>query len=145
MARFRPFRGIRYTTEKAGVFDDLVAPPYDVISPEARDALYDKGPYNVTRLILNRDGHVAAGNLYRQWLEDSVLARDEAPSFYLYCQDFECDGPKRRTGVIGALRLEPFSTGVVRPHERTFSHHKRDRLDLTEQARANLSPIFGMY
>ena len=47
--------------------------------------------------------------------------------------------------MIGALHLEPFSRGVVRPHERTFDHHKRDRLELTSQVRANLSPIFGLY
>ena len=33
----------------------------------------------------------------------------------------------------------------MRPHERTFAHHKRDRLDLTKQVQANLSPIFGLY
>jgi uncharacterized protein (DUF1015 family) len=74
-----------------------------------------------------------------------VLRRDERPAFYLYRQDFECEGARSRVGIIGAMHLEPFTTGVVRPHERTFSHHKRDRLELTKQVRANLSPIFGLY
>jgi uncharacterized protein (DUF1015 family) len=145
VARFRPFRGIRYNAEKVGALDAVVAPPYDVISAEQRDALYDAGPYNATRLILNREGHAEAARLYRSWQSDGALQRDEQPCFYLYAQDFDVDGPKRRTGIIGALHLEPFSTGVVRPHERTFSHHKDDRLSLTSEVRANLSPIFGLY
>jgi uncharacterized protein (DUF1015 family) len=145
LARFRPFRGIRYVRDRAEPLDRVVAPPYDVISPERRDELYDAGPHNVTRLILNRDGHEAAGALFRRWLAEGVLAPDPEPTFYLYCQDFDCRGPRRRTGVIGALGLEPFSTGVVRPHERTFPKHKKDRFELTGQVKANLSPIFGLY
>jgi uncharacterized protein (DUF1015 family) len=145
LARFRPFRGIRFAPERVGSLDALVAPPYDVISPAARDELCARSEYNVTRLILNPQGHAEAASLFRRWLADGVLVRENGPAFYLYCQDFECDGPKRRTGVIGALHLEPFSTGVVRRHERTFAHHKRDRLELTREVRANLSPIFGLF
>ena len=145
MARFRPFKGIRFAAARVGSMEPIVAPPYDVISPEARDRLCAASPYNVTRLILNPDGHGVAADLYRRWLSDGVLVRDEAPSFYLYSQEFDCDGPRRRVGVIGALHLEPFSSGVVRRHERTFAHHKRDRLELTQAVRANLSPIFGLF
>ena len=30
----KPFRALRYDVETAGPLDDLVAPPYDVITPE---------------------------------------------------------------------------------------------------------------
>lgn len=145
MARFRPFRGIRYAAGRVGALDSIVAPPYDVISPEARDCLIASSPYNVARLILNPDGHAQAAVQYRRWLAEGALAREDLPAFYLYSQDFESNGPRRRVGVIGALHLEPFSTGVVRRHERTFAHHKRDRLELTQQVRTNLSPIFGLF
>ena len=146
MARFRPFKGIRFAGEAAGDMDAAVAPPYDVISEEQRDALYDAGSWNVTRLILNRDGHAEAGRLFREWTEQGNVASDAEDSFYLYSQEFEVEGRLlRRTGVIGALALEPFSRAVVLPHERTFSHHKKDRLELTTEVRANLSPIFGLY
>ena len=145
MARFRPFRGIRFSPDAVASLDDVVAPPYDVISEQARDNLYEASPYNVARLILNRDGHRAAAEVFRGWQRDRVLVRDDRPTFYLYCQEFDCNGPRRRTGIIGAMHLEPFSTGVVRPHERTFAHHKNDRLELTTEVKANLSPIFGLY
>jgi len=145
LARFRPFRGVRYEPSRIGALDRVVAPPYDVISPSERDALYDASPYNCTRLILNKDGHDEAARQYRQWSGSGILQRDHAPSFYLYVQDFEAGGPRRRIGVLGALALEPYKTGVVLRHENTFAHHKRDRLELTKRVKANLSPIFCVY
>lgn len=125
--------------------DAVVAPPYDVISPAERDALCEASPFNCTRLILNKDSHDAAADLYRAWQSDGTILRDDAPAFYLYTQEFEAGGPRRRIGVLGALALEPYSTGVVLRHENTFAHHKRDRLELTKRVRANLSPIFCVY
>jgi len=145
MARFRPFRAIRYSASKVGRMDDVVAPPYDVISPAERDAFHAASPFNCTRLILNKESHDAAADQYRQWQADGVLVREDAPAFYLYVQEFEADGPRRRIGVLGALALEPYSTGVVLRHENTFAHHKRDRLELTKRVKANLSPIFCVY
>ena len=148
MARFRPFRGIRFSADAVGgksAFDGIVAPPYDVINQDARDELLASSAFNVTRLILNPEGHDAAATQFQEWISQGVLAREEAPAFYVYCQEFEHHGSHRRTGIIGALHLEPFSTGVVRRHETTFAHHKQDRLNLTERVEANLSPIFGLY
>jgi uncharacterized protein (DUF1015 family) len=145
VARFRPFRAVRYSSSRVGAMDAVVAPPYDVISPAERDAFYEASPFNCTRLILNKESHDAAAEQYRAWEADGVLTRDDAPAFYLYTQEFEAGGPRRRIGVLGALALEPYSTGVVLRHENTFAHHKRDRLELTRRVKANLSPIFCVY
>jgi uncharacterized protein (DUF1015 family) len=45
----RPFRALRYAIEP---LDDLVAPPYDVISDEQRRAYLERSPYNVVHLTL---------------------------------------------------------------------------------------------
>lgn len=145
MARFRPFRAVRYSAARVGALDAIVAPPYDVISPPERDAFYEASPFNCTRLILNKESHDAAADQYRAWQAEGVLGRDAEPAFYLYTQEFEAGGPRRRIGVLGALALEPYSTGVVLRHENTFAHHKRDRLELTKRVKANLSPIFCVY
>src|SRR5690606_6762730 len=56
------------------------------------------------------------------------------------------DGSRhQRSGVLAAVRLEPFSEGNILPHERTFPSAKADRLKLMHACRANLSPIFGVY
>ncbi|MGD9126415.1 MAG: DUF1015 family protein, partial [Planctomycetia bacterium] len=51
MAEIEAFRGVRYDLGKVGALSDVIAPPYDVISPEMQDELYNKHPNNVIRLI----------------------------------------------------------------------------------------------
>ena len=43
MAVVKPFRAVRYG-EPAGPLEALVAPPYDVISPEQREQLAAEAP-----------------------------------------------------------------------------------------------------
>ena len=50
-----------------------------------------------------------------------------------------------RYGFICTLRLEDFSSGFVRPHERTFQSVKDERLGLMQACEANLSPVFALY
>jgi uncharacterized protein (DUF1015 family) len=149
MAQIAPFPAWRYDASRVGVMADVIAPPYDVISPAEQAALYERSPYNVVRLILARDAEradAAAGTL-RGWIDQGVLAQEAAPAVYLYSQRFTLpDGrARRRDGVLCRLRLEDFSSGVVRPHERTFPGPKRDRLALMRATGAYLSPIFGLY
>jgi hypothetical protein len=145
VARFRPFRGIRFSAGKSTARPSRRA-AYDVISPDKRDELYrGSAPQRHTADPQSRRSRPKQRASFAAWVDDGTLERDDSPSFYVYRQDFACDGAKSRVGVIGAMHLEPFSTGVVRPHERTFAHHKQDRLELTRQVKANLSAIFGLY
>jgi uncharacterized protein (DUF1015 family) len=149
MAEIAPFAAWRYDADRVGRMSDVIAPPYDVISPAEQDALYERSPHNVVRLILARDAERAdaAARTLRSWIDDGVLAQESEPAVYLYSQRFTLpDGRAlRRDGVICRLRLEDFSRGVVRPHERTFPGPKRDRLALMRATGAYLSPIFGLY
>jgi len=54
MVVVEPFKGITYNSEKIGHLDDVMAPPYDIISPEMQEELYRKNEYNVVRLILGK-------------------------------------------------------------------------------------------
>ena len=54
MPEIQAFRGLRYDLGHVGSLADVVAPPYDVISPDFQEDLYKKHPCNVVRLILNR-------------------------------------------------------------------------------------------
>jgi len=44
MADVKPFRGIHYDVKRVGDLTRVVAPPYDVISPEEQDALHRRHP-----------------------------------------------------------------------------------------------------
>jgi uncharacterized protein (DUF1015 family) len=155
MADVRPFRAYRYDLGRVGALGDVIAPPYDVIDPELQQALYDRSPYNVIRLILNRElpsdtdadnRYTRSANTLRDWLRDDVLLQDSARSLYAYEQEFEVEGKKySRKGFLARVRLEPFGTGRIYPHEETLAGPKADRLKLFRATGMNLSPVFGLY
>jgi len=146
--RFEPFAGIRYDAD-AVELDRVVAPPYDVIGPEERQALEQRDPHNVVHIDLprdepDRDRYTAAGCRLDEWLAEQVLQADEKPAFYVYRMGYhDADGrPRQTSGVIGALELSVPGEGDVLPHERTMSKPKDDRLNLMRSCRANLSAIW---
>ena len=54
MVDITPFKGLLFNQRKIVSLDQVIAPPYDVISPRQQDELYKKNPYNVVRLILEK-------------------------------------------------------------------------------------------
>ena len=140
-----PLRALRYHGSRVAL-DDVICPPYDVISPADRDALLKRSEYGVVRLELP-DAANEAAQLLHEWRRDGVLVRDAEPALWWHEQRFTGpDGVDRtRTGFFAAVRLSPYEEGRVRPHERTHAHAKQTRLDLMRATRANTSPIFGLY
>jgi uncharacterized protein (DUF1015 family) len=148
--RFLPFTGLRYSRSHVAALDDVVCPPYDVISESERALLEARSPYNIVRLELPHDN--GGGDRYQQaatlldgWRDGGVLHRDKSPRFYGYRMRFTDPGGARRqtVGVIGALGVEAPGSGVL-PHEETTPKAKSDRLELLRATRANLSPIWGL-
>jgi uncharacterized protein (DUF1015 family) len=138
-----------------GPLKDLVCPPYDVITPEEQQRLYERHPYNAVRIELpfstsgtQTERYEKAANQFRRWLERGVLVVDDAPCMYVYRQDFVTpEGRRARVeGAIGALRLEEygFDSGVL-PHEHTMPGPIEDRLALLRACPVNLSPIYAIY
>ena len=142
MADVRPFRAVRYARPSAAV----TAPPYDVIDADACEALRARDPHNVVHLTAETDEHAAAERL-ESWLDDGTLVRDAAPAVWFLEQDFV--GPdgvaRRRDGIVASLRVEPYATGVVLPHERTHAEALAGRLRLLRATRTQLEPIFLLY
>lgn len=155
MAEIQPFRAFRYDLGRVGNLSDVVAPPYDVIDASLQETLYRRSPYNVVRLILNREEpgdndesnrYTRAAGSLREWRADDVLVQDSARSLYVYHQDFEVEGVRyTRKGFLARVRLEPLGSGRIYPHEETMSGPKADRLRLFHSTGMNLSPIFGLF
>jgi len=150
--RFEPFPGIRYDPARVDL-DAVVAPPYDVLSPEDREMLAGRDPHNVVVVDVPDEAegagrYEAAGATFRQWLADGVLVTDRDPAYYRYAMTFTDEAGASRTiaGVLGALAVtDPDAPGNdVLPHEQTTPKASTDRLDLTRATRANLSPIWGL-
>ena len=146
MAEVKPFRAERYDESKAGPLQQLVAPPYDVISPEQRAEFLARSPYNVVHLTLPDDEEQAGRDL-TAWREQGVLARETTPAYWFLSQDYVGpDGVSRtRSGLVASLRAEPYEDGTVLPHERTHRGPIKGRLRLLRATRTQLEPIFLLY
>ncbi len=155
MADVQAFRAYRYDLARVGNLSDVIAPPYDVIDPALQERLYQRSPQNVVRLILNRETpadserdnrYTRAGQTLRDWVQQGVLVQDSARALYVYHQDFEVEGQRfTRRGFMARVRLEPFGSGRIFPHEETLAGPKADRLKLFHATQMNLSQIFGLY
>jgi len=146
--RFEPFAALRYVSDD---LDSLIAPPYDVLSDADVDDLLSRHPHNIAHVDVPRvsDGtgrYDAAGVLFRRWISESVLSRDDESSFTLYRLRFTDAAGRRRdiVGVVGAIEVVDKGAGGVLPHERVTPKASTDRLDLTRATAANLSPIWGL-
>jgi len=156
MPDLRPFRGWQYDFGRLGRPEDLLAPPYDVISRAEAEELRRGHPNHVAHLVLGlppERGHhpdtvyQQAADAAARFKREAALVQDATPRFYRLTQEYE--GPdgaiRRRHGLIGALRLHEFSEGVVLPHEETFAKPVEDRLRLMRATRMTFCQIFGLF
>ncbi len=126
---------------------DVLAPPYDVISPAARAELAARDPHNVVRLTLPdapspEEGYAQAAAALARWEADGVLVADE-PALWVY----EITSPEGHVlrGLVGGVGLAQPDAGIVLPHENTMAGPVADRLGLLEAVAADLEPIFLVY
>jgi uncharacterized protein (DUF1015 family) len=146
--RFTPFPALRF---RDADIDDLIAPPYDVLSDADLDELGARSPFNITHVDVPREQEGAgryerAAATLREWVDAGVMVYDDAPTFTLYRMHFtDASGTERHiVGVLGGLEVVDESAGGVLPHERVTPKASTDRLDLTRATKANLSPVWGL-
>jgi uncharacterized protein (DUF1015 family) len=154
MAEIIPFRGLLYNISKVSI-EDVLAPPYDIITPEWQESLYKKSPYNIVRIDFGKEepGDNETENKYTRakrcldaWTKNGVLIRSHKPSFYAYEITYTFHEVKRRfLGFLCLVKLEELGKGSIYPHECTHSRPKQDRLNLLKACEANTSPIFSLY
>lgn len=155
MAHIKPFQGIRYNLAKIEDLAAVTAPLYDLIEEEEKEHYYNRSPYNIIRLILGKDcpyddhernRYNRASVIFKSWLRDGVLIQDATPSLYLYEQEYEVRGQRKRLlSFIAITRLEEEESKVVVGHEHTFLKNQWDRLRLLQACEANLCPIISLY
>ncbi len=156
MARVVPFQPYRYAPS-AGPLADLLTQPYDKITPAMRGRYLARSPFNLVRVILGEPApeDTEQHNVYTRaavhledWIRAGILARDPAPGFYAYSQEFRDPDSGEwltRRGFIGLGQLEDYSAGVVHRHERTLTSPKQDRMELLRHTRAQCELLFLLY
>jgi uncharacterized protein (DUF1015 family) len=156
MATVQPFDATRYNPEHVKL-GGVLAPPYDVISDAKRDELYGRDLRNIVRIDYGerypddvdgvRDTYTRAASFLHSWLELGILVRDRPPGFYVVDHQFpHPDGTeRRRRGLLATVAATGWKHSDLRPHERTLSGPKLDRLALMRATRAQTSPVFAMW
>ncbi len=157
MAMVIPFKGLRYNMNKFSDLDDVTAPPYDMISSEQQQELYDKSEYNIVRLdcgvTLDTDSetenkYTRSAECLKDWLNNEILVFEDKPAFYIYEQIFSLGNEEPShslKGIIGLVKIEDPSKNIIRPHEETIQRDKDDRFNLLSSTRTNTSPIYSLF
>jgi len=151
MPLIRPFAGLRPVPEHA---EDVVAPPYDVLSSEeARERAagkpmsflhISKAEIDLAEDIDPYDPAIyarAAENL-RHLVEQGVLMRDAAPRYYVYQLVM---GDHVQTGLVAAASVKHYDSNRIRKHEFTRPAKEDDRVRQIEALNAQTGPVLLAY
>ncbi len=154
MAEIIPFKGILYNPEKVDT-SAVTAPPYDIVTPEFKDVLYSRSPYNIVRIDFGKDNagdndkenrYTRASRWLDEWLEKETMVEDTTPAFYCYEASYKINGKEKKLrGFLAAVKIEELGSGRIHPHEMTHSKPKTDRLNIIRFCKGNISPIFSLY
>ena len=155
MANIKAFKALRYNTETCGQLKDVLAPPYDIITPERQAKLYAQSEYNIVRLTCGqtKETDTETDNRYTRakaqfdtWLTDGIMQIDKKECLYFYEQEFDLKHHHYvHRGFITLLELEDFSEKVVLPHELTTQAPTHDRLKLLEEIQAFFNPVYCLF
>ncbi|MBD3387820.1 MAG: DUF1015 family protein [Candidatus Altiarchaeales archaeon] len=154
VVELKPFKRLRYNIEAVGSIGDVVTLPYDIITPEKQERYYRQSEHNYVRLILAReeDGdngdsrYESARRTLDKWMAEGVLVEDEDPGLFIYEEEFDFNGGrKRQAGIVGLVKLEPFEKGVILPHEKVYNTAIEDRYSLLKATRSCLEMIIGVF
>jgi len=151
MPLIRPFAGLRPVPEYA---EDVVAPPYDVLSSaEARERAagkpmsflhISKAEIDLPEDIDPFDPSVyakAAENL-NKLVEQGVLMRETGPRYYVY--QLQMDNHVQ-TGLVAAASVKHYDTNRIRKHEFTRPVKEDDRVRQIEALNAQTGPVLLAY
>ncbi|MCX6661115.1 MAG: DUF1015 domain-containing protein [Euryarchaeota archaeon] len=154
MVEIAPFKGMIYNTEKIKKFDDVMSPPYDIISEQMQNELYNKNEFNFVKLILGKilpddtdlnNRYTRAKQLFDVWQQQKILIPSQATAIFPYKVDYTVNKEKKQmNGFFVLLKLDP-DYKTVKAHEKTLAKPKADRLNLMRACYANLEPIQLMY
>jgi uncharacterized protein (DUF1015 family) len=154
MVETAPFKGMVYNHKKIKKLDNVMSPPYDIISEKMQNELYEKNEYNFVKLILGKiypddtdtnNRYTRAKQLFDVWQKQEVLLQSAMPAIYPYKVQYSVKNEKKQmNGFFILLKLDP-EYRTVKAHEKTLAKPKADRLNLMRACYANLEPIQLMY
>jgi uncharacterized protein (DUF1015 family) len=151
MNLIQPFAALRPASGRA---NDVVAPPYDVLSTaEARERASGR-PWSFLHISkpeidLPADTNPYAPEVYakgaenlRKLIEAGVLVRDPAACYYAYRIVM---GSHSQTGLVAAASVADYDTNRIRKHEFTRPDKEDDRVRQIDALDAQTGPVLLAY
>ena len=151
MATVVPFRGIR---PRSALAEEVIAPPYDVLSEAEARAIVARRPRSFLRVTRSEvdlpagsDAHSAAAyekardNLNR-FVADGTMVQDAAPCFYLYVQTWQ---GRTQAGLMALCETADYDAGRIKRHELTRPDKEQDRVDHINTLGAQTGLVFLTY
>jgi uncharacterized protein (DUF1015 family) len=150
----KPFKAFRFDESVVGDVGKCVAPPYDVISAEQQEHLYQKSEYNIVRVTRGKitpadsdtdNQYTRAAECLKNWMDEGVLKQDSTEAIYGYVQDFHWARRHfQRFSFVALGELEEFGKTVL-PHEQIMNEPMIDRISLKKATRARFGLVFMLY
>jgi uncharacterized protein (DUF1015 family) len=151
MNLIQPFAALRPASGRA---NDVVAPPYDVLSTdEARERASGR-PWSFLHISKPEIDLPAGTNPYapevyakgaenlQAMIQAGVLVRDPAPCYYAYRIIM---GRHSQTGIVAAASVADYDTNRIRKHEFTRPDKEDDRVRQIDALDAQTGPVLLAY
>jgi uncharacterized protein (DUF1015 family) len=151
MALIRPFRGLRPDPKYT---EQVIAPPYDVVSAEEARSRAAGKPYSflhVSRpeIDLPPDTDPYSPPVYAKGKENfenqinrGILVRDPEPYYYLYRLVM---GSHTQMGWVAVASVAAYRSGRIKKHEFTRPDKEDDRVRQIDALNAQTGPVFLTY
>ncbi|MDD5297999.1 MAG: DUF1015 family protein [Rhodocyclaceae bacterium] len=151
MSLIRPFAGLRPVAGRAA---EVAAPPYDVLNTDEARVRAAGKPWSFLHIskpeidLPPETDHYApevyakAAENLRYMLDSALLARDEAPCYYVYRLIM---GSHVQTGLVAAASVADYDTNRIRKHEFTRPDKEDDRVRQIEALNAQTGPVLLAY
>jgi uncharacterized protein (DUF1015 family) len=151
MNLIQPFAALRPASGRA---NDVVAPPYDVLSTEEARERASGRPWSFLHISKPEIDLPAGTNPYapevyakgaenlRNMVQAGVLTRDPAPCYYAYRIVM---GSHSQTGLVAAASVADYDTNRIRKHEFTRPDKEDDRVRQIDALDAQTGPVLLAY
>ena len=128
MATIKPFKAVRPTRDKVGLFATRTYLSYD--KKGLREKLLNN-PYTFLQIInpnfennkkINKTEKFNLINKeYKRFIKEKILKKEEKDAYYIY--ELNHEGRKYK-GIIGATSTEEYYNGIIKRHEKTIEKRR---------------------
>ena len=152
MPKIKPFRGVHYDPLRTYGLSPVIGPPQDLPDLGEAARITQQHPYHSLRLELGEpcgDSWTPPAEVrsryFERWREDGLLLQSAEPAFFVHEHRYRHEGVyHRRLGLFAAASLDEDHKTGFRPHEGTIPENLSFRVQLLQQLRLSITPIFTL-